>query len=210
LWYFSPALLADRHFWWHRRPPNGWADYCRAHRQKQRSRPNRRTSAQRGLADVVSAVKPTVVSVTSHYTETAHSGRAAHGRPEFDPREHSNPAAGHFERLVTSKGTGFFISPDGYVVTNHHVVQSARSVEIATDDGSRYKAQVVASDPASDLALLKVDGRNDFPFVKFTDKAPRIGDQVFAVGNRSVSAAPSQPELFQGWGVTSAPILMTT
>jgi serine protease Do len=106
------------------------------------------------------------------------------GRPhEFDPSNSDKARGGRLERLVSSKGTGFFISPDGYVVTNHHVVASSRTVEVSTVDGMNYKAQVVASDPSSDIALLKVDGRSDFPFIKFADKAPRIGDQVFAVGN---------------------------
>jgi serine protease Do len=99
------------------------------------------------------------------------------------PRNSDKGLGGRPERLVNAKGTGFFISPDGYVVTNHHVVESSRTVEISTIDGMNYKAQVVASDPASDIALLKVDGDSDFPFVKFAEQAPRIGDQVFAVGN---------------------------
>jgi len=82
-----------------------------------------------------------------------------------------------------AQGSGFFISADGYAVTNNHVVDHAQSVEITTDDGKIYTAKVVGTDPKTDLALLKIDGRSDFPFVKFSDAAPRIGDWVIAVGN---------------------------
>src|SRR2546423_3027476 len=82
-----------------------------------------------------------------------------------------------------AQGSGFFISPDGYAVTNNHVVERGKSIEIQTDDGKTYSAKVVGTDPKTDLALLKVDGRNDFPYVKLADKAPRIGDWVLAVGN---------------------------
>lgn len=80
-------------------------------------------------------------------------------------------------------GSGFFISPDGYAVTNDHVVQHGVSFMIATEDGTTYKARVVGADLRTDLALLKVDGRKDFPYVKFADNEPRIGDWVIAVGN---------------------------
>jgi serine protease Do len=82
-----------------------------------------------------------------------------------------------------SQGSGFFVSADGYAVTNNHVVSRSDTVEVQTDDNRTYTAKVVGRDPRTDLALLKVEGRNDFPHVKFADKAPRIGDWVLAVGN---------------------------
>jgi serine protease Do len=86
-------------------------------------------------------------------------------------------------RPVMGQGSGFFITTDGYAVTNNHVVDSAKSVEITTDDGKTYAAKVIGTDPRTDLALIKVDGRKDFPFVTLAQKAPRIGDWVLAVGN---------------------------
>ena len=80
-------------------------------------------------------------------------------------------------------GSGFFVSSDGYAVTNDHVVQHGISFAIATEDGSTYTAKVVGADLRTDLALLKVDGRNDFPYVRLADHEPRIGDWVIAVGN---------------------------
>ena len=86
-------------------------------------------------------------------------------------------------RLVTGQGSGFFITADGYAVTNNHVVDKADTVEITTDDGKTYAAKVIGTDPRTDVALIKVEGRSDFPFVKLSDQAPRIGDWVLAVGN---------------------------
>jgi serine protease Do len=85
-----------------------------------------------------------------------------------------------------SQGSGFFISEDGYVVTNNHVVQGAKDVELVADDSkTTYKAKVIGTDQRTDLALLKVDGdRKDFKYVKFgAPEGPRVGDWVIAVGN---------------------------
>ena len=84
-----------------------------------------------------------------------------------------------------SQGSGFFISGDGYVVTNNHVVSTAKEVELVQDGGETLKAKVVGTDPRTDLALLKVDGdRKDWPHVTFADtKQTRVGDWVIAVGN---------------------------
>jgi serine protease Do len=84
---------------------------------------------------------------------------------------------------VTGQGSGFFISADGYAVTNHHVVDKAKTVEVRTDDGKTYAAKVIGTDARTDLALIKVDGRSDFTYVKLGEKSPRVGDWVVAVGN---------------------------
>jgi serine protease Do len=68
-------------------------------------------------------------------------------------------------------------------VTNNHVVDHATSVQVTTDDGAIYTAKVVGTDPTTDLALIKVEGKNDFAHVQFADRAPRIGEWVVAVGN---------------------------
>src|SRR5207342_1727939 len=97
-------------------------------------------------------------------------------RNQIDPRTPRN-------RLVTGQGSGFFITADGYAVTNNHVVDKADTVEVTTDEGKTYTAKVIGTDPRTDLALIKVEGRSDFPYAKLSDKAPRIGDWVLAVGN---------------------------
>ena len=89
----------------------------------------------------------------------------------------------HRHQVITGEGSGFFISPDGYAVTNNHVVDHAKSVQVTTDDGTIYTAKVIGTDKKTDLALIKVDGKKDFTYVKFADQPPRVGDWVVAVGN---------------------------
>jgi serine protease Do len=80
-------------------------------------------------------------------------------------------------------GSGFFVSGDGYVVTNNHVVTNGTSFEITTDSGKTYQAKVIGTDPQTDLALIKVSASTDFPYVRLAADVPRIGDWVLAVGN---------------------------
>ena len=97
------------------------------------------------------------------------------GLPDDDdtaPRNHSTRA----------QGSGFFISSDGYIVTNNHVVDHASEVEVSLAGGKILPAKVIGVDKKTDLALLKVNGEA-FPFVTFASKSPRVGDWVIAVGN---------------------------
>jgi serine protease Do len=80
-------------------------------------------------------------------------------------------------------GFGFFISGDGYVVTNNHVVANGKSFEVTTDGGKTYQAKVIGTDPQTDLALIKVSGGTDFPYVRLAADVPRIGDWVLPIGN---------------------------
>src|SRR5712692_4068984 len=151
-------------------------------------------SAQRpaGFADVVEKVKPAVISVRVKLDEGPQTS-SDEGLPfpqgsPFDrffrqfgaPNMPNMPNGRH---LVTGQGSGFFISADGYAVTNNHVVDKAKTVEVTTDDGKSYTAKVIGTDPKTDLALIKIDGRGDFSYVKFADATPRVGDWVLAVGN---------------------------
>jgi serine protease Do len=86
-------------------------------------------------------------------------------------------------RIVTGQGSGFFISTDGYIVTNNHVANHAVSLEIVMYDGKVYPARAIGADSRTDLALLKVDGRNDFPHVKFAQSEVKVGEWVIAMGN---------------------------
>ncbi len=81
-----------------------------------------------------------------------------------------------------AQGSGFFVSADGYIVTNNHVVEHASEVTVITDSGKTLTAKVIGSDPKTDIALLKAEG-SDFPAVRFAAKPPRVGDWVIAVGN---------------------------
>ena len=99
-------------------------------------------------------------------------------------------ARGHAQRKAEPKGpeaqaagSGFFISRNGYIVTNNHVVENADTIKVTLSDERELTARLVGRDPLSDLAVLKVDG-GDFPFVTFeTASKPRVGDWVIAIGN---------------------------
>ena len=80
------------------------------------------------------------------------------GMPDGVPDSRRRAAASS----APAQGSGFFISADGYAVTNNHVVDKATTVEVATDDGKTYTAKVIGTDPRTDLALIKVEGGN-FP-----------------------------------------------
>ncbi len=107
------------------------------------------------------------------------------GQPDGGQNGQRGPRGGGSgpRNFSTGQGSGFFISADGFAVTNNHVVEKASTVQVKLDDGKTYDAKVIGTDPRSDLALIKVDGRNDFPYAKLSETSPRIGDWVLAVGN---------------------------
>ncbi len=155
-----------------------------------------------GFADIVERVKPSVISVKININEKTSSKEDGANKDEDSPFQPGSPMERFFKRFggpdglppgmrgprggrgpVTGQGSGFFISADGYAVTNNHVVDGADKVEITMDDGKSYSAKVIGTDPRTDVALIKVAGRTDFPFAKLSDSKPRIGDWVLAVGN---------------------------
>jgi serine protease Do len=158
-------------------------------------------SAQRpvGFADIVEKVKPSVISVRVKVD----GGPKMMGLEGDSPFPPGSPMERFFKRFgmpddqdggprqrgprgrnfSMGQGSGFFISADGYAVTNNHVVDKAESVEVTTDDGKTYTAKVIGADSKTDIALIKVEGRGDFPHVTLADKPSRIGDWVIAVGN---------------------------
>lgn len=86
-------------------------------------------------------------------------------------------------RRTSSLGSGVIVSPNGYILTNHHVIEAADEVEVALVDGRKAKASVIGSDPESDLAVLKVK-LNDLPAITFgQSQQVKVGDVVLAVGN---------------------------
>jgi serine protease Do len=161
--------------------------------------PPKARSARRRFADLVEKVKPAVISVRVKMDAGAkmmsfegdlpfapnsqiEQFLRRFGMPYGDGTPDGDARSPH-HRSVTGQGSGFFITADGYAVTNNHVVDKAQTVEVTTDDGKTYSAKVIGTDPRTDIALIKVEGRNDFPYVKLAEKAPRIGDWVLAVGN---------------------------
>ena len=100
------------------------------------------------------------------------------GKGQLNGKGH--PAHPH---LTMAQGSGFFISPDGYLVTNNHVVEDAEDISVTLENGDKFPATVVGADARTDIALLKVRASQQFPYVKFSEKDPRVGDWVLAVGN---------------------------
>lgn len=151
-----------------------------------------------GFADIVERVKPSVISVKVKMAEKA----SAKDDNEDSPFQPGSPMERFFKRFggpdgmppgmrgprggrgpSTGQGSGFFISPDGFAVTNNHVVDGADKVEVTTDDGKTYTAKVIGTDARTDLALIKVEGVSNLPYAKLSEGKPRIGDWVLAVGN---------------------------
>src|ERR1700733_364259 len=153
------------------------------------------------FADVVDRVKTSVVSVKVKLADggDADADSDAPPLPHFAPggpfdrffkqfgfpddQDGAAPLHRRPHRQSMAQGSGFFISADGYVVTNNHVVDHATVVEVTTSEGKTIDAKVIGTDPKTDLALLKVKGDGSFPFVGFASQAPRVGDWVIAVGN---------------------------
>ena len=127
----------------------------------------------------------------------------------FQLREYSSygifddPFFRHFfperQQLVKGLGSGFIISPDGYVVTNEHVVHKAAKIVVTLPNGEKYDAQQVASDFISDIALLKLSGDTSFPYVFLGNSADLIiGEWAIAVGNPFGLFDMGQPSVSQG------------
>jgi serine protease Do len=154
------------------------------------------------FADVVDRVKGAVVSVKVKISEDASDEQAERPHmPEFAPgspmerffkqfgqgqQDGDSEMPGmrpHHPHLSMAQGSGFFISADGYIVTNNHVVDHATDVTVTTTDGKTIAAKVIGTDPKTDLALLKVKEGDNYPFVNFASQSPRVGDWVIAVGN---------------------------
>lgn len=148
------------------------------------------------FADVVSRVRPAVVSVKVKIEQASADDEEGEQfqMPDLPPghplekffrqfREQGQKGQRQPRQFGMSQGSGFFISADGYVVTNNHVVDNAIEVSLSTDDGQTLDATVIGKDAKTDLALLKVKQAGTYPFVDFTKEMPRVGDWVVAVGN---------------------------
>jgi len=132
-----------------------------------------------GFADLVERLSPAVVNIA-----TSQRVEGLEDMPRFppgSPMERFNPGQGAAQ--VTSLGSGFIISADGYVVTNNHVIEAADAVEVILQNGRRFEAMVIGRDPATDIAVLKIRAEN-LPFVAMGDSdTARVGDIVLAIGN---------------------------
>jgi serine protease Do len=136
------------------------------------------------FATLAERVAPAVVHIEAEKVERVQY-RSMFDDPFFEDfwRFFGEPREREQERRSISRGSGFFISADGYLVTNNHLVEHAEKVTLKTLDEEEYNAKVVGTDPDTDLALLKVDKKN-LPFVELGDSAGcRPGEWVLAIGN---------------------------
>ncbi len=144
------------------------------------------------FADIVEKVNPAVVSITS--TETVKPKERGRGRPPFHgdpfefffgPEQRRRGAPEEEPHFEVSGGSGFLISDDGYILTNYHVVEDATKIKVnLSGDRHDYLADVVGSDPSTDLALIKIKSDKKLPHLTLGDsETMRVGDWVMAVGN---------------------------
>lgn len=137
------------------------------------------------IVNVVGQALPAVVSI-SVVKDISTTGRSydslnLQNRNEFNDHYYRQ---NDFEEKEVGGGSGFFVSNDGYIVTNRHVVEDEKAIYyVQTSDGSKYKATFVGSDPDLDVALIKIEGKN-FPFLTFGDSnILKVGQSVIAIGN---------------------------
>ncbi len=141
------------------------------------------------FADLIESVSPAVVSV--NVVSERQSGRLADldqffeqfrglpGFEEFRRRQEEAPP-----REARSLGSGFFISDEGFIVTNNHVVANATEIEVVLSDGTSLQAELVGTDPQTDLAVIKTIEDDTYPYVEFASADEmRVGDWVVALGN---------------------------
>jgi serine protease Do len=150
------------------------------------------------FADIFDKVSPAVVSINvtsrvdpslmrrfpgfENIPELAPPGEDGEDGEEGAPPQ-KGPSPGQPRRTQTSSGSGFFISSDGYIVTNNHVVENAETIKVVLKDERELEATIIGRDEGTDIAVLKVKG-SGFPYVNFENQAkPRVGDWVIAVGN---------------------------
>lgn len=127
-----------------------------------------RRTATLNFKDAAKLVTPAVVHI-----------RATYGSGDFS----LNPLEQYLNAPARSSGSGVIVSDDGYIVTNHHVIEDATNLEVVMNNNQRFFAKVIGTDPSTDLALLKIKSRN-LPFIKYGDSdAVMPGEWVLAVGN---------------------------
>jgi serine protease Do len=135
-----------------------------------------------GFADLAERLSPAVVNIA-----TSQRVEGVDELPRFppgSPLERFNEGLSQGGAQITSLGSGFIISADGVVITNNHVIEAADAIEVILQNGQRFQATVVGRDPATDIAVLRVQTRTPLPYVNMGESdGARVGDIVLAIGN---------------------------
>ncbi len=144
--------------------------------------PTSTSNAFPDFASLAERAMPAVLAVTTEDVISPRDMRRIH--PNMDPFEFFFGPRILPRQKSIGAGSAFFISADGLALTNNHVVAKAEKIFVFTDDRTRFEAKVVGRDPATDLALIKVQGKGPFAFLPLGDSdALRVGEWVMAVGN---------------------------
>ncbi len=148
-----------------------------------------RAGAPASFADLTQQLAPAVVNISTRQRVQVQNANPFAGTPFADLFGGGNGQSGPQTREAQSLGSGFIVSPDGFVVTNNHVITAdgqgqVESITVTMPDGTEYPARLIGRDEASDLAVLKISAAKALPFVKFGDsRGARVGDWVIAIGN---------------------------
>ncbi len=167
-----------------------WTDRIFAQGGSTTAAPRPRTDEVRSIADASNAfvsiseyITPAVVSIQAERDPRANTRRRPGQQqlpPGFEEFFRQDPQQ---QRPQESSGSGFIVSRDGYILTNNHVVEGADRVRVAMQDRRVYEAKIVGRDPSTDVAVLKIEGRNFTPLNFGDDEALRVGEWVLAIGN---------------------------
>lgn len=135
------------------------------------------------FTDLIERTSPAVVKINTTTKTPAQTYQLPPGHQIPDIFRHLFEPRDMPERNMHSMGSGFFISSDGYVLTNNHVIENADEIVVRLTDRREFDAEVVGTDPLSDLALLKVDAK-DLPFLRLAEKDElKVGEWVVAIGS---------------------------
>lgn len=143
--------------------------------------------APESFADLAEATLPVVVNIST--TQKIENAPQADDLEELfrdflDRQDKQDNGGAPKTRKATSLGSGFIIDPDGYIVTNNHVIENAEEITVTTHDNKELKAKLIGIDEKTDLALLKVESKEKLPAAKWGDADTlRVGDWVMAIGN---------------------------
>jgi serine protease Do len=132
------------------------------------------------FTQAAAAVTPAVVYIKTTYSNTGDNSGQSQMEQLFGDMfgQHARP-----QGVQMASGSGVIISPDGYIVTNNHVVEKADKITVATNDHREFQAKVIGTDPNTDIALIKIDAK-DLPIVRLGNSdETRVGEWVLAVGN---------------------------
>jgi serine protease Do len=157
----------------------------RSEARPQLMRPDPAFVQQLSFADLVEDVAPAVVSIRTE--REVRSARMSGFPPEFErmfPQLRDRFGGEGMPQRATGEGSGFFIDDEGHVVTNNHVIEDAETIVVTLNNGRELEAELVGTDPETDIAVLKVEPSAELRYVQFSPNADlRVGDYVLAVGN---------------------------